>query len=104
MNIDQKKLDKIKQRCALQVQQGQGSLSLTVNTILMLIEDVEQATNGWIPCSERLPEKEDANEYGNIMVCWDNKEISAVKYWMCGSLKVTHWMPLPEPPATGDYK
>lgn len=57
-------------------------------------------TLGWIPCSERMPEKD-----GRYLCVWLNNSVAT--FWLsnkhfrlCGEIDhlVTHWMPLPEPP------
>lgn len=63
----------------------------------------------WIKCSERMPEEgEDVIVYDNLrqvhegyylqygdLVCWELYSYSSSYY---DEVKVTHWMPLPEPP------
>ena len=60
--------------------------------------------NGWIPCSERLPDEKQTvlvwcPEYKNIYCAYLEKK----KWWMFGALvqivpnAVVAWMPLPEP-------
>jgi hypothetical protein len=86
-------------------------------------EDVE---NGWIKCSDRLPEfkhKEDYSEFGNgydvsdkVLAIDSEEGIVIAEYvrpldeeedpthWevvnadIIGDREITHWMPLPEPP------
>jgi hypothetical protein len=65
----------------------------------------------WIPVTERLPEMK--HEPYNVLVCHDVKGTmimdcawySHCKQKWCSfngmNLKVTHWMPLPEPPREG---
>ena len=65
----------------------------------------------WIPVTERLPEMK--HEPYNVLVCHDIKGAlimdcawySHCKQKWCSfngmNLKVTHWMPLPEPPKEG---
>ena len=62
------------------------------------------AVNRWIPCSERMPDKNES------VLCFCRAEITEVLYWNGSSWHstdankgylsgfVTHWMPLPEPP------
>ena len=58
----------------------------------------------WIPVTERLPSDDIPSK---MYLCYWNGYIRVCKYWRtrkCFELrgkdvKVTHWMPLPEPPA-----
>ena len=60
--------------------------------------------SGWIPCSERMPEiDQSVLVYGTssggdvvIEVDWLGRYTHDWQYWN-GILKITHWMPLPEP-------
>ena len=62
----------------------------------------------WIPCSERLPEKyvDVSGDLINFMAYIPEygvdiaNYLSQAKTWFCLGVpaKVTHWMPLPEPP------
>lgn len=66
------------------------------------VKEIEENHNGWIPCSERLPE-----ESLNSVIGWDEyrNRCCFVQYyggrWILGndieSVKVIAWMPLPEP-------
>lgn len=57
----------------------------------------------WIPVSERLPEDDIPSA---AYLCWWGGHTHICKYWRTRrcfefngrSVKVTHWMPLPEPP------
>ena len=57
----------------------------------------------WIPVSERLPEDDIPSA---AYLCWWGGHSHICKYWRTRrcfefngrSVKVTHWMPLPEPP------
>jgi len=54
----------------------------------------------WIPCSERLPTKEDLSEQGEVIIY----STSIGVYTASGSFRFepdeTHWQPLPSPPKT----
>ena len=74
-----------------------------------LVKEVaEEYNNGWIPCSERLPEKNDMylctqNSYdlstnkNIIKVSTELVEFYDGKWRRAKNLVVTHWQPLPEP-------
>lgn len=68
-------------------------------------ENAETSTNGWIPCSERLPENSDA-----VLVCQEGGIVFCAEF-DCGEFypdefpnvpkqgrEITHWMPLPAAP------
>lgn len=67
------------------------------------LRDVPKKVPRWIPVTERLPE-----ESGQYLICATENgitHISMAKYWrhfyLTGRMaywKITHWMPLPEPP------
>lgn len=97
-----------------------GSIDESIEEIIALkkaIEDLKSQLPKWIKCSERLPEEySDATEsaHKEIIVMSDEGVISAtITKWVdngkldyyfapvrdCSDIiKVTHWMPLPEPP------
>ena len=58
----------------------------------------------WIPVSERLPTREDANETESILAI--HKADGYVGRWIWDIVarypkEFTHWMPLPQPPKEG---
>ena len=57
----------------------------------------------WISVKDRLPEQYTdvvvLYDFGRVGVNWTNKENEFIEHPNC---KVTHWMPLPEPPESGD--
>ena len=60
----------------------------------------------WIPVTERLPEKEGTyltyTKWERIHLdCFCIYPNHGTQFWVCGNGKVTHWMPLPEPPKEG---
>lgn len=70
-----------------------------VENLIDIVSEVEvEYGNGWIPCSERLPEK-----YGRYLVCNDGVAWIADFFnstWFgkrCRYSDVIAWMPLPEP-------
>jgi hypothetical protein len=63
----------------------------------------EKGKPKWIPVSERLPER------GQEVICYDGgvlkPKVYADYYWNKAYdswQRVTHWMPLPEPPKEGE--
>jgi len=79
--------------------------------------DIEYSRSGWIPCKERLPERQENTRYSQVPClvfknnqvfmlvfnheheCWDDE--SGDDYY-CDIYDVSHWMPLPEPPKKGE--
>ena len=68
-----------------------------------IAKDTNVLSNCWIPATERLPEVERSyltfTDKGHIHI--DSFCIypeHGTKFWVGGNGKVTHWMPLPEPP------
>lgn len=61
----------------------------------------------WISVDERLP-KLDETGYTYVLVCMDDEFVTAADYTKDGfglwedSGSVTHWMPLPSPPASNE--
>ena len=58
----------------------------------------------WIPINERLPEDNERDKYGRVLVATDLESVLTCVF-DAGRFdifpkhrKVTHWMPLPEPP------
>lgn len=77
------------------------ALSIVSEVEAKLGKDINVRSNGWIPCSERLPEKS-----GRVLVSYEsiNDEIAVSEtsydykrktFWI--SPCVIAWMPLPEP-------
>jgi hypothetical protein len=68
--------------------------------------------NRWIPVSERLPKAEEevltfgsqgrVIGYVGVLGCWHSvhSDCETSYPWLCDPGTVTHWMPLPPPPAT----
>ena len=72
------------------------------------VKEIEENHNGWIPCSERLPEKNgmylctqnnyDLETNKNIIrVSTELVEFYNGKWRRAKNLVVTHWQPLPKP-------
>ena len=83
--------------------------TLMMYEIADMIRDVP-AVNRWIPCSERLPEKDTSvlifalghrvtAYYDAVKGAFRLTESNDLFYWKGA---ITHWMPLPEPPE--DYR
>ena len=78
-------------------------LSTNKFTIKIVKEVAEEYNNGWIPCSERLPEKE-----GKYLVTLDKWNIVSfadfknLKYNPHFNAPVIAWQPLPEPFKEGE--
>lgn len=61
---------------------------------------LQASANEWVKCSERMPTKEDADEFNEVWV-WDSyqKVGLKVRYGCVKNLEdFTHWMPLPQKP------
>ena len=60
----------------------------------------------WVPCSERLPTDDDADEKGNVLCYWTDEAIETfqarwVEDWNSDRNhkdKIAHWRPLPPKP------
>jgi hypothetical protein len=62
--------------------------------------EIDRNLNGWIPVSERLPTKEDADEFENVLILRENARKSITKFDMvrfCDK-ETTMWQPLPKLP------
>ena len=81
---------------------------LVDDLIEIVKQEAEKYNNGWIPCSERLPEKNGMylctqNSYdlvtnkNIIRVSTELVEFYNGKWRRSKNLVVTHWQPLPEP-------
>ena len=91
--------EQIKEKCLKNSQIGRSSFA----EFLKILDEVEkEQSNGWVPCSERLPEKK--GDY--LVTCNDGKVrvwwfvvADDFKCWLegVGNLKPIAWMPLPEP-------
>jgi hypothetical protein len=60
----------------------------------------EPNLNNWIPVSERLPTKEDADEFGNVLILRENERKSITRFDMvrfCDK-ETTMWQLLPKLP------
>ena len=81
---------------------GNDSDSRDFNMLIDFIDSsFQQKGVHWIPVTERLPKKEDANRHGEVLVwlrgarthhLWRLEQV--IDHPDC----ITHWMPLPEQP------
>ena len=88
---------------------GGNPMAFSVKECMKIVHEVaEEYNNGWIPCSERLPEKNDMylctqNSYdlstnkNIIKVSTELVEFYDGKWRRAKNLVITHWQPLPEP-------
>ncbi|WP_258294882.1 DUF551 domain-containing protein, partial [Salmonella enterica] len=88
-------------------QQLRERIARTVRSAMLQAGNSPVTPDGWISCSERMPE-----ETGDIIVVSDGIVMSGISYsrrdgFYIAALEydddepidgVTHWMPLPEPP------
>ena len=79
--------------------------SYYANKLTEILKLTEQYNNGWIPCSERLPEKE-----GKYLVTLDKWNIVSfadfknLKYNPHFNAPVIAWQPLPQPFQKGELE
>jgi NAD-specific glutamate dehydrogenase len=73
-----------------------GLISLAITAL--------QAYEPWIPCSERMPTEDDADEKG-LVLTYDSRKRQETFPWhevgkwnQIHEVKFTYWKPLPEPP------
>ena len=86
-----------------------GDAYIDSSDIIEIVQEVaEEYNNGWIPCGERLPEKNGmylctqnsydlATNKNIIRVSTELVEFYNGKWRRAKNLVVTHWQPLPEP-------
>lgn len=76
-------------------------MALKMYEIAKWVRNEIEKRNRWIPCSERLPEKE-----GRYLICFNNKAIVSSHYSVLRArfddefttvLEITAWKELPEP-------
>ena len=82
------------------------------DAIVKFIED-ESTVTGWISVADKLPELIPCNAgtaYSEAVIVWtDNRKamvavwdgidfLCAARYWEAEGEKITHWMPMPQPP------
>lgn len=81
-----------------------GGMNATMRAIEIVNQLAEESNNGWIPCSERLPE-----ECVPVLVCniegkvyirqinWISRGRAQIPYWSQNSTGIIAWQPLPTP-------
>ena len=96
--------DKIKDKCLLNKNIGRNSLTAFLDILIEVAREYSDENvnnNGWIACSERLPEE--SGEYytyvyydGHYMYSIDEIDCDAIaKEWNCSSdYKIIAWQPL----------
>ena len=103
MSRVRKRLEQYKAEIEKTSQYKQGLPGSALNIVNTLLSDLEEdeKENGWIPCSERLPENET-----NVIANFSNGTVTELRYVSNGifhgiyeySTKViVAWKPLPEP-------
>lgn len=112
--MTQKQLDEIKARCKTAVYlldniihadcayEVYTSLIESAQDIPDLTAEIErlQALTTWIPCSERMPERDDRVLIFCPQMAETEAAIQLTRGYQCTRKRtdVSHWMPLPKPP------
>ena len=81
---------------------GEQADFLIANGVTVLDGEDNNVPTKWISVKDRLPEESDeylayCGEYGGICVLYCKVMKTKIK-WLTNWKKVTHWMPLPQPP------
>ena len=99
--------DLISRKDAIDAIGGDIMGGLNYRWILQSLPSAE-AVQGWIPVSERLPDKEErilVTVWGDVDVAWRDKYgIWESDEYMYEKEEITAWRPLPEPYKGGDDK
>lgn len=105
----QEVFEKIIERFKSEVNYNDGAEIGLKQAIEIVKQEEEQYNNGWIPCSERLPEE--SGEYltwveydGDRFIAIDEIDCDGIiKEWNCSTdYKVIAWQPLPQPFQKGE--
>ena len=82
---------------------------LTSSEVKGIVDEMPDKSQMWIPVSERLPETYHSvlvycPDYKNTITVWYNGEewLIAGTYGLEIEERISHWMPLPQPPIEGD--
>ena len=105
MDVREKLVELLKEIVAIQ-ECGFGDPRPTYETVASYLMSHGVTVQEWISVDERLPEEKvncivhykhaycDNDDYWEIGICFYDGE----KFQLNSAYKVTHWMPLPEPP------
>lgn len=80
---------------------GGRALGKSSAEIAKILQFASYRKQEWISVDERLPTKEDANEYGDVLaITYKNRRVQSWNWELVkkNSSMFTHWMPLPEAP------
>ncbi|MDU5780730.1 MAG: DUF551 domain-containing protein [Pantoea sp.] len=99
------------ERCKKQIEEWQRMMSVSDVAVMVelnlqaylialpVLEQQEKGDDGWIECSERMP------EVNKSVLVWDGHTVNTAWLVFHGGWdssahisQVTHWQPLPEPP------
>lgn len=93
--------DKEKERCVkenpLQFDSAKGYASGVSMAIEIVNKLAEEYNNGWIPCSERLPEEEGKYLVTLKLGCITFADLKDIKHYPHFNADVIAWQPIPQP-------
>lgn len=88
---------------SLAYQDAMNGIAILYDALSNAENELDKLKNPWIKCSDRLPEIGDNYMSETVLVFYG--EIGSINInsmvgdrWLVNSDKVTHWMPLPQPP------
>ena len=88
---------------SLAYQDAMNGIAILYDALSYAENELDKLKNPWIKCSDRLPKI--GNNYMSETVLVFYGEIGSINInsmvddrWLVNSDKVTHWMPLPQPP------
>ena len=84
----------------LRIKDSPDYTSAMPDTVVQTIITALQAYQPWIPCSERMPTEDDADENGHILAYSEGLQRSTICLWyhIIGDNVTTHWRENVEPP------